>query len=81
MDDDQFEPRLGMIRSPASRRGRRFLGRVLAASAVPARSRSRNRSVSCERIGRGAGIGRLLGNSPRFAALRFRRAIVKTRLV
>lgn len=37
--------------------------------------------MSCERVGRGAGIGRLLGNASRFAPFRSRRAIVKTRLV
>lgn len=81
MDEYPFEPRLGRIRSQASRRGRRYLGRVLAAAALAGRSLTGNRKGSCERVGRGVGMGRVLGNAGCFASFRSRRAIVKTRLV
>lgn len=84
--DDEFEPKLGKIRSRGSRRGRRYLHQVLRAVALaggkigggskPGRSTFRG-----NRIGRGAGVGRVLAARDRYAAFRVRRAIVKTRIV
>jgi type IV secretory pathway VirD2 relaxase len=83
-DDDDFEPRLGRIRARGRPRGRKFLHRVLAAAnlarggvAIPGRSRR----FDGTRIGRGAGIGRVLGMRDQFAAFRTRRVIVKSRIV
>lgn len=79
MDRDEFEPRLGRMRSAASPRGRKYLHAVLAAAAragMPKRTPGLRFSGS--RIGRGGVAARFLGRHP---GLRSRRAIVKTRLV
>lgn len=83
-DNDDFEPHLGRIRARGKPRGRKFLHRVLAAAnlarggtAVPGRPRRFDGS----RIGRGAGVGRVLGMRDQFAAFRKRRVIVKSRIV
>ncbi len=83
-NDDDFEPRLGRMRAKGSKKGRKFLSRVLAAAnlargggAAPDR-RSR---FDGSRIGRGSGVGRLLGSRDRHAAFRARRVIIKSRIV
>ena len=82
MDDDQFEPRLGRIRTSASPRGRKYLHRVIAAVALAGGMRRLGgRRFNGERIGRGAAVGRLLATRDRFSGLRGRRAVVKARLV
>lgn len=82
--DDDFEPHLGRIRTRGKPRGRKFLHRVLAAAnlarggvAIPGRPRRFDGS----RIGRGAGVGRVLGMRDQYAAFRKRRVIVKSRIV
>ncbi len=84
MNDDDFEPHLGLLRARGKPRGRKFLHRVLAAAnlarggtAVPGRPRRFDGS----RIGRGAGVGRVLAMRDQFAAFRKRRVIVKSRIV
>lgn len=84
MSDDDFEPHLGRMRTRGKPRGRKFLHRVLAAAnlarggvAVPGRPRRFDGS----RMGRGAGVGRVLGMRDQFAAFRNRRVIVKSRIV
>jgi len=86
-NDDDFEPRLGKIRSGGAKQGRKFLHRVLAAS-ILARGGSGGRASSprksCfdgSRIGRGAGVGRVLSARDQYAAFRQRRVIVKSRIV
>ena len=70
------------MRSGGSRRSRKYLHAVLAAAALAGLSRQRSgRRFDGSRIGRGAGVGRLLGSRDRLAAFRARRAIVKTRLI
>jgi type IV secretory pathway VirD2 relaxase len=82
VSDDEFEPRLGRIGSRSGQKGRRYLGLAVAAAARAGRSaRSRGRRFDGSRIGRGAALGRLLSTRDRYAALRMRRAVVKTRLV
>lgn len=82
MDDEQFEPRLGRMRAAGSRRGRKYLSAVLAATARAGgfRPGSRRRFAG-GRIGRGGVAARALAIRDRYAGLRARRAIVKTRLV
>ncbi len=80
MRDDDFEPKLGKIGNRQSKRGRSYLQRVLHAS-VLAGSRSAARAFSGTRIGRGSGIGRVLASRDRYAALRSRRVIIKSRIV
>lgn len=78
--EDDFEPRLGCIRSRGGKRGRTYLSRVLAATNLARGSPGRSGSYSATRIGRGAGVGRLLARRDRYAAFRQRRVIVKARL-
>ncbi|MBX9815448.1 MAG: conjugal transfer protein TraI [Proteobacteria bacterium SG_bin5] len=82
--DDDFEPRIGRMRAKGSKQGRKFLSKVLAVanlarggSAAPGR-RSR---FDGSRIGRGSGVGRVLGSRDRYAAFRARRVIIKSRIV
>lgn len=82
--DDDFEPRLGRMRAKGGRRGRKFLHRVLAAANL-ARGGAiifgRRRGFTGSRIGRGAGVGRVLSARDRYAAFRQRRVIIKSRIV
>jgi type IV secretory pathway VirD2 relaxase len=83
--EDDFEPHLGRLRSRPPRRTRRYLQRVLAATnlargGVAFAGRSRKRSAG-SRIGRAAGVGRLLASRGRMSALERRRVVIKTRIV
>lgn len=83
--DDDFEPRLGRMRAKGKgKQGRKFLSRVLAAANLArggAPGRSRKSGFTGSRIGRGAGVGRVLSARDRYAAFRQRRVIVKIRPV
>lgn len=84
-DDHDFQPRLGRMRSASGRRGKRFLNRVLAATVLanggPISFRTRKTRFDGSRIGRGAGVGRVLASRDQFAAWRQRRVIIKSRIV
>lgn len=82
-EDDDFKPKLGKIRSQGSKQGRKYLHRVLQATALAGgRMRSaRNPKFHGSQIGRGAGIGRMLSSRDRYAAFRSRRVVVKSRIV
>lgn len=82
-DDEDFTPKLGQGASGKSgKKTIRYGGRILAAARLAGRKTGIvNRRFDGSRIGRGASIGRLLSSRDRFAGLRGRRAIVKTRLV
>jgi len=81
--DDDFEPRLGRMRAGGKgRKARKFLSRVIAAANLArggAVGRSRKSGYTGSRIGRGAGVGRVLSARDRYAAFRQRRVIVKIR--
>lgn len=83
--DDDFEPRLGRMRSRGKgKQARRFLSRVIAATNLArggAAVRVRKAGFTGRRIGRGAGVGRVLSARDRYAAFRQRRVIVKMRIV
>jgi len=84
--DDDFKPKLGKIRSQGSKRGRKYLHRVLQATALAGgRVRlgwsARKAKFHGSQIGRGASVGRVLGSRDRHAALRSRRVVVKSRIV
>jgi type IV secretory pathway VirD2 relaxase len=80
--DDEFEPVLGQMRGQDGNRTARYAGRVKVAAGLAAEMLGRRGSgFTGQRIGRGAGIGRLLGSRDRLAGYRGRRAVVKTRLV
>jgi type IV secretory pathway VirD2 relaxase len=82
--EDDFELRLGRMRAKGGRRTRKFLHRVLAAANL-ARGGAiifgRRRGFTGSRIGRGAGVGRVLSARDRYAAFRQRRVIIKSRIV
>lgn len=83
--DDDFTPKLGRIGSRSGGRGRKYLHQVLRAANLArggARDTSRRKSgFHGNRIGRGAGVGRVLASRDRYAAFRQRRVIVKSRIV
>src|SRR5690606_15063129 len=81
--DDDFEPRLGKIRSRGSKGNRKFLHQVLAASnlARGGAAGARKSRFNGSRLGRGAGAGRVLAARDHYAAFRQRRVIVKARIV
>lgn len=82
MDDDDFIPKLGRTRGKDGGKVLRYGSRIAVAARLAG---PRTGVVGCRfdgsRIGRGASIGRLLSSRDRFAGLRSRRAVVKTRLV
>ena len=83
-EDDEFEPKLGKMRSVSSKRGRRYLQQVLRVVALAGgrpRPGAQRRTFRGSRIGRGAGVGRVLASRDRYAAYRQRRVIVKSRIV
>ena len=79
MADDDFEPKLGRI---GSKRERSYLQRVLQSAAREGARHAKSAGrFSGSRIGRGAGVGRVLGSRDRLAAYRSRRVIVQARIV
>ncbi|GLS32447.1 Type IV secretory pathway, VirD2 components (relaxase) [Mesorhizobium albiziae] len=82
---DDFEPKLGRMRATGSRRGRKYLHRVLRSANLArggaAGGSRRGEAFHGNRIGRGAGVGRVLASRDRFAAFRQRRVIIKSRIV
>lgn len=81
-NDEDFEPKLGRVRAKGSTRGRKYLYRVLAVTALAGGlRRAGRRRFDGSRISRGTAVGRLLTSRDRYARFRARRAIVKTRLV
>jgi hypothetical protein len=82
MEEGKFEPRLGRIRSIGSRRGRKYLHRVIAAMArAGGASISGRRRFDGSRIGRGGAVAALLTFRGRSSTAHTRRAVVKARLV
>ncbi len=84
--DDEFEPRLGKMRSAGKGRAGRFLNRVLAVTNLArggaAQGMSGRKSrFDGSRIGRGSGVGRVLSARDGYSALRQRRVIIKSRIV
>jgi type IV secretory pathway VirD2 relaxase len=84
MDDDElpFEPRIGRAQGRGS--GRKYLHKALAAANLAKGGSLRHGSrgsFSGSRIGRGSGVGRVLGGRAFHSALRKRRVIIKSRLV
>lgn len=83
MDDDDFQPRLGRLRSLGSKGTRSYLGQVIRAANLAGGIRSlgrRSGRFHGNRSGVGAGVGRVLAARDRFAAFRQRRVVVKFRI-
>lgn len=80
--DEDFEPKLGKMRSVRGKKARKYLGRLLAAGiAAAGGARARRSGFDGSRIGRGSAAGRLLASRGSFDRFAARRVIVKTRLV
>jgi type IV secretory pathway VirD2 relaxase len=80
--DDDFEPKLGRIRSRGGGRGGKYLHRVLRAVALAGGTPKSGRGkFHGSQIGRGASIGRVLSSRDRHLGLRGRRVMVKYRSV
>lgn len=79
MADEDFLPRLGGVKRERSYAGE--LKRTTNLARGAARAMRGRSGFTGERIGRGAGVGRVLGSSDRFAHARGRRVIVKARIV
>ncbi|MGV1682361.1 relaxase/mobilization nuclease RlxS [Sphingopyxis sp. NJF-3] len=79
MDEDEFTPRLGRMRS----RGKeaRYIGLVIKAARRAGKRTGRRGQFDGSRIGRGASVARVLRGQGRHTALRSRRVIVKFRPV
>lgn len=82
--DNDLEPKLGKIGARNGKVRSHFL-REVAQSVARAGGRrpstSRRSSFPGGRIGRGAGVGRVLASRDRFAAFRVRRVVIRTRLI
>jgi type IV secretory pathway VirD2 relaxase len=82
--DDDLRPKPGRIHSTGSTRDRAYLHQVLRATALAGgvgKGGDHGSAFSGSRIGRGAGIGRMLVARDRHAAFRARRVVVKSRIV
>jgi type IV secretory pathway VirD2 relaxase len=80
--DNDFKPKLGKIRAQASKRGRKYLHQVLRAVAFAGgRASSKRSTFQGNRIGRGAGVGRVLSSRDGYAAFRQRNVVIKSRIV
>ena len=84
-DDDDFIPRLGRMHAKGNgKKAKRYLSSIIAAAnlarggGAPTRGSAR---FDGSRIGRGAGVGRLLASRDRHAALRHRRVIITSLIV
>ena len=84
LNDDDFEPHPGKI-GGSGRKTRRYLSRVLQAANMArggaALSGGRRNRFTGARIGRGSGVAHMLASRDRFAHLRSRRIIIKSRIV
>ncbi|WP_395398194.1 relaxase/mobilization nuclease RlxS [Novosphingobium sp. BL-8A] len=84
IDDDDFMPRLGRQKAKGSRGVKRYLGQVLAAANLArggARGPSGKSGFSGSKIGRGAGVGRMLASRGGMAGSHRRRVVVKASIV
>lgn len=80
--ETDFTPKLGKIRSLGSKRGRKYLHRVLRAiSLAGGPTRAKKSRFTGKRYGRGAGVGSVLAVRDSYAAFRQRRVIIKSRII
>ncbi|WP_341703317.1 relaxase/mobilization nuclease RlxS [Ferrovibrio sp.] len=81
MRDDDFRPRLGKVRADGQTTIKSFRNRILQAAGLAGGLTKRRGRFHGSRIGRGAGVGRVLAGRDRWAGWRGRRVVVKARLV
>jgi type IV secretory pathway VirD2 relaxase len=84
-DENDFEPRLGRMRSAGGKHTRKYLGRVLAAANLARGGAGMiggaRTAFTGSRIGRGAGVGRVLAGRGGRTSFGARRVIVKASIV
>jgi len=83
VEDDDFQPRLGRLRSTGAEGARSYLGHVIRAANLAGGIRGlgrRSGRFHGNRSGVGVGVGRVLATRDRFAAFRQRRVMVKFRI-
>jgi len=83
-DDDDFFPRLGRQRARGSKGERRYIGKVLAAANLARGGAAKGRGkygFTGSKIGRGAGVGRMLASRGGMAGSHRRRVVVKASIV
>ncbi|MFD2053174.1 relaxase/mobilization nuclease RlxS [Mesorhizobium calcicola] len=81
MQDDEFTPKLGKIRSNGSKAGKGYAGQVRAAINRAGGKPMRGGRFTGSRAGRGGAAAALLRSRDRYAAFRQRRVMVKARIV
>lgn len=81
MQDDEFRPKLGKIRSRSSKAGKRYANQLLAAINRAGGKHPRGGRFTGSRTGRGGAAAALLRSRDRYAAFRQRRVMVKARIV
>ena len=79
--DNSIRPKLGRIGAGGDRVRSAYLRQVGKAVARAGTKRSGRADFHGSRIGRGAGVGRVLAARDRYAAFRQRRVVIKTRLI
>ena len=84
-DENEFEPKLGRLRSRGGKQARKYLGRVIAATNL-ARGGARafgakSNAYSGSRYGKGAGVGRMLSAHAGRYGRQGRRVIIKASIV
>jgi hypothetical protein len=79
--DDEFEPKLGKIRSRGGKVRSSYLRQVAQTVGVRGGRKLGRGTFHGSRIGRGAGVGRVLAARDRYAAFRARRVVVKARII
>lgn len=81
MNDDDFRPKVGRIRSQGSKAGKRYVNQVLAAINRAGGKPLRGGRFTGSRTGRGGAVAALLKSRDRYAAFRQRRVVVKARII
>jgi type IV secretory pathway VirD2 relaxase len=81
-DDIKFTPKLGRIRGKGGKKAKRFLHQVLAATALAGGvGAKKNSGFTGARLGRGASVARIMASRDRLSGYRWRRGIIKARIV
>ena len=78
--DDDFEPRLGRIRSNAPK-DRYLTGVIKGVARTTGTAKRKGAEFDGSRIGRGSGAGRILKSRDRFGSFRGRRVVIQARVI
>ncbi|MFA4994125.1 MAG: relaxase/mobilization nuclease RlxS [Bdellovibrionales bacterium] len=81
MDEEEFVPQLGKMRSRGLKARRKYVHQVLAAINRAGGLQPRRSNFTGRRIGRGGAMASVLASKDRYTAFRQRRVVVKARIV